>query len=350
MSFNYYNRVVREDLRRMAKNQSFFEIFNNKTVLITGATGMLATYITYLLIYLRKECTVNVNLVLLCRTKFKADKLFMEFYDEPWFTLLLQDVCDPINYGEVVDYIFHLAGNASPYYIKNDPVGIVKSNLIGTFNVFEYAKGKHVKKVLFASTREVYGKNEEIDFLTEKDFGSIDPLESRSCYPESKRAAETICKSYFMQYGIPFNIVRIAHSYGPGMNLNNDGRIMADLISNVVNGEDIVLKSEGLAERSFCYITDAISAMFLVLIKGEVGKAYNIANETEPIIIKELANKLADMTGLKIVYKLAKHKSDVYCNYRRSGLDAAEIKALCWFPIVTLSQGLKYTIDSFSIK
>ena len=224
--------------------------------------------------------------------KVKSRKAFKNFLDKPYFKLLLQDVCNPIQYDGSIDYIFHLAGNASPHFINTDPVGIVKSNMLGTFNILELAKEKHSSKVIFASTREVYGKNEIEERLTETSFGTIDPMENRSCYPESKRAAETIFRSYFLQYGVSFNVLRIAHSYGPGMNLHSDGRVMADLMGNVVDGKDIELKSTGEALRAFCYITDAVLGIFYAALKGEPGEAYNLANETEEISIRDLAKML----------------------------------------------------------
>ena len=184
---NYYNKIVQKDLDLVYQAELDWKIFDNKTILITGATGMLAAYLSFFLLFLRKEKNINLKLIALCRTKSKAEMAFKEFLDKPYFKLLLQDVCDPIQYDGNIDYIFHLAGNASPHFINTDPVGIVKSNMLGTFNILELAKEKKTLKVIFASTREVYGKNEMEDSLTETSFGTIDPMENRSCYPESKQ-------------------------------------------------------------------------------------------------------------------------------------------------------------------
>ena len=262
---------------------------------------------------------------------------------------MLQDVCEPIQYEGKIDYIFHLAGNASPHFINTDPVGIVKSNMLGTFNVLELAKDKKSAKVLFASTREVYGKNEKDDNLTETSFGTIDPMDNRSCYPESKRAAETIFRSYYLQYGINFNALRIAHSYGPGMNLHSDGRVMADLIGNVVDGKDIELKSTGEALRAFCYITDAVTGIFYAALKGEPGETYNLANETEEISIRDLARMLVSLRkekDLKVVFNIPETNSG-YCNYKRVGLNTQKIESLGWRPTVSLKDGCQKTIKSF---
>ncbi len=347
--FEYKNMVVQEDLKQMAEEHLDWHQFDGKTILVTGATGMLATYISYFLLYLKEEKGIDLKLIALCRTKSKAEKTFINFLDKPYFDLVLQDVCEPINFNGGIDYIFHLAGNASPHFINTDPVGIVKSNMLGTFNVLELAKEKNVTKVLFASTREVYGKNEEEECLTEASFGTIDPMENRSCYPESKRAAETIFRSYFLQYGVNFNALRIAHSYGPGMNLNSDGRVMADLMGNVVKSENIILKSSGEALRAFCYITDAVLGIFYATLKGEPGEAFNLANETEEISIRNLAQMLVSLRTdktLKVVFEIPESNIG-YCNYKRVGLNTNKIEKLGWHPQVSLKAGCQRTLLSF---
>ena len=347
--FEYKNKIVQEDLRQMAEEQLDWHQFDGKTILVTGATGMLAAYISYFLLYLKEERGIALKLLALCRTKAKAEKTFRGFLDKSYFELLLQDVCEPIQYGGSIDYIFHLAGNASPHFINSDPVGIVKSNMLGTFNVLELAKEKHTSKVVFASTREVYGKNEKENSLTETSFGTIDPMENRSCYPESKRAAETIFRSYFLQYGVNFNALRIAHSYGPGMNLHSDGRVMADLMGNVVDGKDIELKSTGEALRAFCYITDAVTGIFYAVLKGKPGEAYNLANETEEISIHDLAQMLVSLrkdADLNVVFNIPKTNTG-YCNYKRVGLNTQKLESLGWKPKVSLKEGCLKTINSF---
>lgn len=333
--------VIIEDLRRMCQADLPWQQLNGKTVLVTGATGMLASYVTWFLLYLHEEAGIDVSVMALCRNSQKAEHYYGLYVGKPHFRMLIQDVCDPIEYDGTVDYIFHLAGNASPYFINTDPVGIMKCNLLGTINVLEEARKKQTAKVIFASTREVYGKNEEAELLDEKAFGTLDPLDARSCYPESKRAAETLLKSYYLQYGVAFNTIRIAHAYGPTMKLENDGRVMSDLMGDVVAGRNIVLKSSGEAIRAFLYITDAVLGMFTVLFKGKAGEAYNLANETEPVSIRDLAQLLASSINDKTI-QVVINESDQkgYCAYRRTALDTSAIEHLGWKPQVSLSEGI----------
>ena len=338
--------VIIEDLQRMSEAELPWRELDGKTVLVTGATGMLASYVTWLLLHLHEHAGINVSVVALCRNRQKAEQYFGSYVGKSYFSLLIQDVCEPITYEGKVDYVFHLAGNASPYFINSDPVGIMKCNLLGTMNVLEYARDCQTKKVIFASTREVYGKNEEAELLDEQAYGALDPLDDRSCYPESKRAAETLLKSYYLQYGVNFNAIRIAHSYGPTMKLENDGRVMADLMGDVVADRDIVLKSSGEAVRAFLYVTDAVVGMFTVLFYGETAKAYNLANETEPVSIKDLAHMLAvSRADKRIQVVVSEGGQKGYCAYRRTALDTSAIELLGWKSQVLLKEGISRVLQ-----
>ena len=349
--FGYANKIIQKDMGEIIScpNLDWCKL-DNKSVLITGANSQIATYVVYTLMFAIEKLGINTNVIALCRNVDSAVCNFGDFIGRDDFSIIYQDVCAEINCAEDVDYIFHFAGNASPYYIKNDPVGILQSNLIGTFNVLQFACKHNTQKVIFASTREVYGENTNKEELFESDFGYVNPMEDRSCYPESKRAAESILKSYYLQYGINFNTIRIAHTYGPGMKISKDGRIMSDLLSNVINGENIVLKSTGEALRSFCYITDAIRALFLILFEGEDAGAYNLANENDEISIKALAEKLVSMysdKNLSVVYDIPVHMSGVYCNYKRVKLNVDRLASLGWIPQVGIEDGIRRTVDSF---
>lgn len=347
--FLYDKAVVQADMQDLTSRDIPFDKLKGKTVLVTGATGMLAYYFTLALMHLNIEKNYGLKVLALVRSKAKAEAKFEGFLNRSDFEILAQDVCTPIDYEGDIHYIFHAAGAASPYFIKNDPTGIIAANTQGTVNILELARKKNTEGVVYPSTREVYGEVKDVDFVKETDMGTFDPLDARSCYPESKRMAETILKSYLVQYGVPFTVLRIAHSYGPGMIIGNDGRVMSDFITNAVNSEDIVMKSDGLAERAFCYVTDAVAAIFLVMLKGVVGEAYNLANETEPMAIRDVAKLISSLfpeRNINVVYQENTDTSS-YCNYARKGLNTEKLEALGWKPQVKLKDGLKSTVLSF---
>ncbi|MBQ4105737.1 MAG: NAD-dependent epimerase/dehydratase family protein [Clostridia bacterium] len=348
--FLYDKEVVRKDMEEIVSRDYVpYEMLRDKTVLITGATGMLAYYFTMALMHLNLTRDYNIRVLALVRNAEKAKAKFKGFLSDEHFEIIAQDVCAPIEYAGEIDYIFHAAGACSPYFIKHDPTGIIAANTQGTVNVLELAREKKVTNIIYPSTREIYGKVEGVEFIKETDMGIFDPLDARSCYPESKRIAETILKSYLVQHGVPFTVLRIAHSYGPGMIIDSDGRVMSDFISDAVNSRNIVLKSEGLALRAFCYVTDAVSAIFLAMLKGANGEAYNLANETEPTPIRDVAGMLAELfpeRNIKVIFEISGDTGS-YCNYARVGLDTAKLEALGWKPEVKLRDGLRRTVVSF---
>lgn len=343
---NYYHPQVWADLDEMFERSIPFAALQNKTVLITGATGMLASYVAFALIHLNHRLNLNIRPVLLARSQDKLNSVYGEVLSD--LHCLVQDVTEPIVYDGTIDFIFHAAGAASPHYILNDPVGIINANVIGTQRVLDCACMAGTQKVVFASTREVYGRVADKTLISEDDMGVLDPLHPRDCYPESKRLAEAMMMAYYQQYQVPFNTLRIAHTYGPGMQIENDGRVMADLINDAVNQRNIVLKSSGEAERAFCYITDAVDAILRVMLTGVHAQAYNVANESEPISILNLAKLLQQLAnfGKGISKQQVNNNQAGYTNYPRTALSTERLQDLGWEPVVTLEDGLKRTLCS----
>lgn len=345
------NKIIEYDMDEILNSCTLIDEFKDKTILITGATGLIARNLTYFFLRMNEKYNTNTKVLALVRNLDKAKKAFKDYENDSNLVFINQDVCEPIKYDGDVDYIFHAAGSASATAIKNNPVGIIKANTLGTINVLEFVREKNVKKVVFPSTREIYGKVDGIDEISESDFGVIDSLNSRNCYPESKRLAEALFKSYNVQYGVPFNILRIAHTYGPCMEINNDGRVMSDFIGAVVNNQNIVLNSDGSAVRSFCYVSDTIRAITNVMINGKDGEAYNLSNETEPHMIRDVAQMLVDYypeKGLKVEFTNPTDEiKKGYVNYKIVKLDNSKLHNLGWDPKVELSDGLRRTVDYF---
>lgn len=344
---NYRHPQVQADLKQLISQDLPWQTLKEKAVLVTGATGMLASYVGFTLLYLNEKLGLNTQPVFLARDEDKLNTVYGDALTAAH--ILIQDVCEPIRYNGNVDFIFHAAGAASPYYIVNDPVGIINANVQGTQQVLELARNSHPKNIVFASTREAYGYVAGKASIEESDMGLLDPLNPRDCYPESKRLAEALLTAYHTQYNISFNSLRIAHTYGPGMQIDGDGRVMSDLINDVVNGRDIHLKSRGDDERAFCYITDTISGIFRVMLLGEPATAYNLANEDEPIRIIDLAKLLQNLAGngKRIKIDMRETNKVGYTNYARTALNTHRLQALGWLPSVGLEDGLLRTLNSF---
>ena len=162
----------------------------------------------------------------------------------------------------------------------------MQANITGVHNLLEYAHKKSVKKVIYVSSSEVYGRKESLEPFKEDQYGFIDLLNPRSSYSIAKRAAETMCVSYHAEYGVPFNVVRLGHIYGPSAS-RSDKRVSSDFAYKAAEGENLVLKSEGKQIRSYCYSLDCASAILSVLTSGVDGEAYNISNKDSIINIRD---------------------------------------------------------------
>ena len=337
------NPIIEKDIENILDNNIDFKKLEDSTVLITGAAGMFGSYLMYTLTALNDLRSYNIKIVALVRNKSKIPTYFRGRTD---IIVIEQDVCDRINYNDKVDYIIHAASPASPKIMREKPVDTIMANTIGTFNTLKFAKKNNVKSYLYVSSREVYGEPYEWqEQFTEETYGFVNPISPRSCYPEGKKAAETMCISFKEQYGLNVKIARPAHTYGPGMSIY-DGRVQADFLKNVVNNEDIIMKSKGEALRTYTYIADVISALFLVLLDSD-DVVYNMADENAKITIKELAELLVGLypeRNLKVRMEI-ENDTKGCAPFKLGIINSDKIRKLGWKPLVSLEEGFRRTVE-----
>ena len=352
------HEIIIQDMEELAQRPGLaLEKLRGSTVLVAGGNSMLGKYLAWLFCFLNERKGFGITLYVLVRNLEKAKTSYQEWADRDYFYFLHQDICEPIGLKnmrppEKVDFIFHVAGSASASFIARDPVGIIRANTLGTTNMLEFARQTKAQ-VVFASTREVYGKlPESITRIKEDDMGVLDPIHPRNSYPESKKMAEALLVSYEKQYGVAYTLLRIAHAYGPGMEINNDGRVMADFIGAVVHKQDIVLNSDGSACRSFCYITDCIDGILRAALCSSAQKMFNLANETEPQMIRDVAQSLiGTFPELDLKVKFSTEAGGIhqggYNPIPMVSLDTTRIESIGWKPLVRLQEGMKRTVLSF---
>jgi len=348
-----HNRIVAEDMQFITGMALPWERLAGKAVLITGANGFLPAYMVGALLFLNKNKGLGINIIGLVRNKAKAMQRFGHEVDSGQVMLIVQDVSMPLTVDGPVDYIVHAASQASPKYYGVDPAGTLKANVLGTYNLLEIAREKKTEGFLFFSSGEVYGElQSDNDKIKEDSYGIVDPMIVRSCYAESKRMGETMCVSWHHQFGVPAKVVRAFHTYGPGMDLD-DGRVHADFVSDVLARRDIVMRSEGAFVRAFCYLSDATTGFFTVMLKGENGEAYNIGNDTCEISIRDLAAKIAGLypeLGMRVVQQVTERPEGyIESKFRRSCPNTDKARGLGWEPRFSIEDGFKRTIESYQI-
>lgn len=336
------------DLDIILSNPIDWEMFRDRTILVTGATGRLGMYIVEALNKADIDWNLNMTIIALARSEEKLDKVFGVSLKLPNIHTLVQDITKPIKWPGDVHYIFHTAGAASPQDFTNAPVDTLWGHLQGTRNVLELAREKRSEKVLYVSTVEIYGDWKSDDGIREDDMGPVRCDIARACYPEAKRMCETMLASYEAQYGIPYTGVRLCHTFGPGIALD-DGRAFSEFIRNVIRGEDIVLHTDGSAVRTYTYVADAIGAVLLAFTKGKE-HYYNIANLDNLISIRDLAGLIAglDKKGkVQVRYANQAEQKLQYLPFKLGIMNVDRIMKLGWRPQVGLEDAFRYTLESF---
>ncbi len=348
------NPIVLEDMERIIAANLPWTLLKNKTIVVTGGSGYLASYLIKALLAISRRYELHVKVICVARNAKSVELRLGSYVGAPDFSVVKHDVSMPLpNDFPRADIVVHSASQASPKYYGTDPVGTLLTNTVGTMHLLEYAEKSKTEKFLFFSSGEIYGVPiDSTRAIGEQDFGHLDPMNVRSCYAESKRMGETMCSAWTQQYGLHTNVVRPFHTYGPGMALD-DGRVFADFVSDVVAKRDIVLKSDGIALRPFCYIADATIGFLTVLLIGGKAQAYNIANPGAEISIRNLAKLIAELFPERKIN--TRYEAPVQSNvYLQSPVSRAcpsieKIQSLGWSPVTGLVDGFSRTIKSFLV-
>ena len=326
-------------------------MLENSTVLVTGAGGFIGFYLCASLLTHNDLNNSGIKVIALIRNEERARQKYGELLKRGDITLCVQDVTEPIK-AEKADFVIHAASQASNIQFETDPVGTINANLSGTINVLEYAKKSQSKAVLLVSSLKVYGAlYGGSDKIREDDIGYLDVTSYKNCYAMGKRAGETLGASYCREYGIHVKIARPAYIYGAAS--LDDDRVWAQFIANAVRRENILLKSNGAALRSFCYVTDTVKAMLHILQFGEDVTPYNISNEASDVLIRDFAEAVCRAfpeRGITLSFQNPgdeKLPETVASPLRAvpEVLDNSRLRNTGWEPKVDLTEGIKRAVS-----
>ncbi|MCL2722124.1 MAG: NAD(P)-dependent oxidoreductase [Treponema sp.] len=298
----------------------------NSAVLITGATGAVGLALVRTLFAANKMHNLGIKILAFGKSEKKVKSLIEKY----GVVFHKHDVREPFTLNENVDYIFHCAAITKSSDMVNKPVDVMYTAVDGTRNMLELAKEKRIKSAVYLSSMEVYGQYE--GEAAEKDLGRLDLTNARSCYPESKRFCEMLCNSYHVQYGIPVKTARLAQTFGAGT-AKDDTRVYAQFAKSAAAAEDIILHTEGKSRGNYCDISDTVRALFTLLLKGENGQAYNIANPKASMTIREMAEFAAAEFGVKVRVEAPKNAQKLgYAPDSSYKLNIDKITNLGWNP------------------
>lgn len=318
---------------------SGMESLRGKTILVTGATGMIGTHLIDALMSFD-----DISVIAVGRSRERAAERLGEYYNSPLFTFLEQDVRLPFSANIHADCVIPLASNTHPLAYSQYPVETLLINIKGAEHALDLADRCHAT-LLYPSTVEVYGNARGTDTFTEDYTGQLALATPRACYTESKRSAEALCQSYAAEHGISVKIVRLSRIFGPTM-LMSDSKASSQFIKKAMAGEDIVLKSKGNQFFSYTYVTDAVCAMLHVLLHGETNTPYNISNASCDIYLRDFAALCAQYNGKDVIF-------DIPSDSERQGfsiatqaiLDNSRLLSLGFQPRYAMRDALTRTID-----
>ena len=337
------NPLYLQDLNRVAALQLPWEQLEGRSIMISGATGMIGSFLIDVLLHKGLEMTVYA----LGRNPEKAKTRFERWWNDHRFRFVQCDINEGIDLdGAQVDYVFHAASNTHPVAYATDPIGTITTNIIGTDNLLRFAAEHGTRRMLFASSVEVYGENRgDTQKFAEDYCGYLNCNTLRAGYPESKRCGEALCQAYIKQRGLDVVIPRLARTYGPTM-LMSDTKALSQFLKKGIAGEDIVLKSEGTQLFSYTYVADAVSGVLYCLFYGNSGEAYNIADEASDIMLRDLAAVIAGVAGKQVVFDLPDETERAgYSTATVAVMHSDKIRALGWTAQYSIRSGLERTIQ-----
>lgn len=345
------NQIMQEDVEAIVDSGLNVQELCGKTVLVTGATGLIGSQMVYLLACYNRKKSMGIKIIAMVRSEEKGRKFFAHLIERGDVELYMGDVNMPLEITEPVDYIIHGASVTSSQYFVSHPVETIETALNGTSNILKFAAEKKVSGMVYLSSLEVYGVPQTEDgTIGEKDYGYIDPLSVRSSYSEGKRMVECMCASYAKEYEVPVKVARLSQTFGAGVNYD-DGRVFAEFARCAIEKRNIVLHTQGRTVRSYCYTKDALSALLYILLKGSTGEAYNVTNMDTAVSIREMAEMVCDTIGKHEIQTVIDIPEDVasfgYNPEMIIRLDSNRLMELGWSATVGLEEMYERMIEGF---
>jgi len=316
-------------IENIAKEQLDWDKLNNCTILISGGTGFIGSYIIDVLKYRNEKFNSNIKVISLSRRGGISNGNIR---------YIKSDITKDINIQDKIDYILHLASNTHPKQYEEDPVGTIATNILGCNNLLKLAVKNNVKRFLLASSVEIYGQCIESE-IYEDYCGYINCNNARSGYNESKRTCEALCQSYIKQYGVDCVTARLARVFGPDK--KEDTKAISQFLNRALANEDVILNSYGKQRYSFIYVLDAVSGILRILLNGKCGEAYNLAGDDEGLTLGEYAEYIASLSNNKVIYDIKENPSASKIQYALLNCD--KLKQLGWHPNYSIKDALKET-------
>lgn len=341
--------VLQEDLDYIADNFPEVNMLKNSVILVTGATGLVGSYTVKALCAINRIHNAGMKVIALVRNTEKAKLVFGKLLEREDIELLVGDVLQKLDIESNIDYIIHCASVTNSKEMVTKPVETICISVDGTRNILELACEKGIKSAVYISSMEVYGAPDaSIPFVGENDYGYVDVLNIRSCYPEGKRMCECLCASYAHEYNLPVKTARLAQTFGAGVS-KSETRVFAQFARSLINNEDIVLHTKGESTGNYCYTRDCVLGILYILTRGENGAAYNVTNENTNMTIAQMAQMIAEKSGkISVVFDIPEDALKYgYAPPVKMKLSSKKLRSLGWKSNINLPEMYDRMIKSW---
>lgn len=340
------DEIYRNDLKTALNSIVDINKIYHKSILITGATGLIGSFAADMLLYANRMENAGIDIYLLARDEKRLKERFASSVHESYLHFIVQDIVNPLELITPVDYIIHAAGDGFPAAFREHPVETMTPALFGTYQLLQYARKNALQKFLYISSGEIYGKTVGTEHaFTEEESGYLDSMNVRSCYPMAKRCAETLCASFGEQYQIPVVVVRLSHVFGACTSIH-DNRATVQFLNEAAAGKAIIMHSDGRQMRSYTYVADCVSGIFTAMLNGTNGEAYNIANTDSRVTIAEFAGILANKGGVDCIVKAPnENERREHTPIEYAVLDASKLERLGWRGKYDIDKGIENMLD-----
>lgn len=347
---NQKDPICQQELEQIASAGLDWSAFSGKTVFVTGATGLVGSYTVRALAAINRIHRCGMQIIGMVRSAEKARSIYGALLDRGDVSLFLGDVRSAIAYDGPVDYVIHGASVTASKEMVTAPVETIATAINGTEHILRFAKEKQVTSMVYISSMEMYGTPDPtLDYVTEQDYGFVDVLQVRSCYPEGKRMCECLCAAYAHEYQLPVKIARLAQTFGAGVG-PGETRVFAQFARSLIHGEDIVLHTAGNSYGNYCATCDCVRGLLTILLRGNQGEAYNVVNERTNIRIRDMAQMIADQSGGTIQVRFDIPEDALKYGYApdvKMHLSGAKLRALGWEPSLDLPEMYQRLIASW---